>query len=60
MLNYTILSKPTTFFSFIKPLKAIYSRFKRKWSKNGFYEGFRKAKRHKATVNRKVSKTKFR
>ena len=36
MLNYTILSKPTRFFSFIKPLKAFYSHFKSKSSKNGF------------------------
>ncbi len=37
MLNYIILSKQASIFIFINPLKAIYSRFKAKTSKNALY-----------------------
>ena len=41
MLNYTNLSKPTRFFSFIKPSKAFYSLFKSKSPENAFKGGLR-------------------
>jgi hypothetical protein len=37
MLNYIILSKQASIFIFSNPLKAIYSRFKAKTSKNALY-----------------------
>ena len=37
MLNYIILLKPTSIFKFINLLKAVYSRFKTKTSKNALY-----------------------